>query len=631
MTFIQKHPRTVKELRPLLLPWIVAVFAGSLIALKPLFEGGGLGDLLPGIASYGFFGGLALIAVLSFGTELHERTLPLLLTQPFSRSRLWNQKMLTLTAAILTAAFLEAALLTVIAGWYPGNEVLDAVRAALGNDERFLAGAFLLATVCSAGFWTLVAGSTLGGLVFTVSSQFGLALVLALGLARLRGDAEPLWSPQTFFALGPAGLVYSAVFLWLGRRKFVGLQVKSARFGEGVPTSGAFDWQMPWSRFLVSQPTGGVPNLVRKELRLQKPLFQLAAVFVLCWLATLLLQWLRPSQNLTYLFDVLTCLYAPASSLLAGSVSFGEEKALGLAAAQLTLPLSPRRQWFVKLGTCLGTATILSLGLPLGLFWATGALIDFGASGLMNPNDNGMLALVCIEAIAFLLGYWAISLTSNTVRAALVAVVGLVLLGAFIGLGTWSGMRSSGLEIGLLTSIMCHFQLPPDALQQQAGKVARTLGYAAAGAIILIMFGQSLVQFRRTEEHERKLFAYSLTLAGLIFALSFWAADITSSIGQMQYSRPIQELRIALSFLVSREHKPSEQIRLVPTSELAGRVSEGTTLWLRNAAISYNSVPARNFKDADTIYQVCVSFPNGRSFYFLCGHSTDPLRRRYGL
>lgn len=632
MIFSAKHPRLAKELRPLLLPWVVAVVAGGLPGFKPLVDWMGFENLL-GLAAYGFLGGLALLAVVSFGTEFHERTLPLLLTQPRSRSSLWNQKLLTVTVAVVVAVFAETALLSCVSGWWSQFEVLGFVSGALSNNEVLLAGVFLLATVCSCGFWTLVAGSTIGGLVFTVAAEFGSAMAVAILLARIRGQEQPFQDPQTFLALVVTGVVYSAIFLWLGWRKFVRLEVRNTRFGEGAPGIAAFAWKAPWSSLLISRPTQRVLNLVRKELRLQKPIFQLAAVFAVCWLATILLQWLRPKQNITYLFDVLTCVYAPLSSLLAGCVSLGEEKVLGLTAQELTLPFSPRLQWLLKLVVCAATAAVLSLGLPLLLFWTTGALVDVRDSGLMNPKDNGVLVLGCISALVFLLGYWAISLTGNTVHAALVAVGGLVVGGAFVTLGSRGAMSHTPLESGLLTSIMVHFQLPPDVLRERATRLGRTLCYAMAGGIILLLLRQSLVEFRRSEERRRKLFQYSLTLAGLILLLSFWSVDTVSSIGKLSNSWPVEDLRMALNPIVSKDQMGGQKVRVVSAQELKGRISEQTELWLRNASISYRPVGVNMLKSGklEIAYEVSVVFPNGRSFSFVGGYSTDPFRRRYGF
>jgi hypothetical protein len=507
MNFIWNKSQLKKELHPLILPWCIAVIAGGLIGLRPLIEGSGLEGLLVLLAVQGFVGGLALLAAVAFGSELHERTLTLLLSHPTSRSRLWSQKMILLSLGILTAALAEAALLIGISNWnwYHGNEVRNVVRDLLGDDRLALGGIFLLATACSCTFWTLVAGSTIGGLVFTVSGQFVLALAAAFAVARFKGQDELFQDAQVVPTLIVAGLIYSVVFLYLGRWKFLRLEVRARGVGQGGGVAGG--WSASWSRLLVSQPTGRILNLIRKEVRLQKPIFQLAGAFIVCWLAVLLLQWLRPSQDIKYLFDVLTCLYAPITCLLVGCLSLGEEKLLGMTAAQLVLPFPSWRQWLIKLAVCAATAAALGLALPILMFWATGTVVNLNASGLMNHNDNGLAALAIISGLMFLLGYWAITLTTNTVRAALVAIAGMIILPACATLGMYYAQMCLGLP------------------HREPQSPAFALSVTTAAAITL-MLGQSLIRFRKSEEHQGKLVFYSAILVGLILFVSFWATCV---------------------------------------------------------------------------------------------------------
>jgi len=509
MNFIWNKSQLKKELHPLILPWCIAVIAGGLIGLRPLLEGSGVGDLLTGLAVNGFFAALALLAAVTFGSELHERTLTLLLSQPTSRSELWSQKMILLSLGILTAALAEAALLIAISNWYHGDELRNVVRDLLGDDRLALGGIFLLATACSCTFWTLVAGSTIGGLVFTVSGQFVLALAAAFAVARFKGRDELFQDDtQTVPTLIVAGLIYSVVFLYLGRWKFLRLEVRARGVGQGGGVAGGTSWSAAWSRLLASRPTGRITNLIRKEVRLQKPVFQLAGAFIVCWLAVLILQKLQPSQNITYWFDILTCLYAPITCLLIGCISLGEEKLLGTTAAQLVLPFPASLLWLIKLLVCAVAAAVLGLALPLLLFWTTGMLVNLSASGLMNHNDNGLAALAIISGLMFLLGYWAITLSTNTVRAALVAVVGMIILPACAALGM------NFAQMGYA---------PPSHSGPQSG--AMVLSVTAAAAITL-MLGQSLIRFRNSEEHQGKLVFYSAILVGLILFVSFWATCV---------------------------------------------------------------------------------------------------------
>jgi hypothetical protein len=500
----------------------------------------------------------------------------------------------------------------------------------LNAKETMLAGVFLLAAVCSCGFWTLFAGSSIGGFVFTIASQILLGVVVAAPIAWIHGQDEAFDDSQTFPALIAAGVVYSAVFLWLGWRKFMRLEVRGGRSYQ----ASALDttaWRMPLSGFMVSRPGQPALNLCRKELRLEKPAFQLAAVFLVCWFSTCLLQWLRPKQNITFVFDVMTCIYAPLTSLLAGCVPLGEERVLGITASQLALPFSTWRQWFLKLTVGLGTAAVLCLGLPWVCFLATSRLFDL-SSGLMNPHDQGKLALAAIWGLVFLLAYWASSMLANAVRAALVAVCGLIALGACTALGAWLGQLSNGWQTGPLSAIMCRLQIAPETLQEKANGAFGFVAWAITIGIILIALWQSLVEFRKSRQAPHRPFAYALLLGTLVVALVFWSTDFGAAVNRLPESNPIQELRIGLNSLAAQDPQADNgKEHLVAAEELRRmRLSELTRNWVRHAAISYRYLRGWTLNNGETSYSYgCfITFPNGEGFSFNGGYIHRPRGMR---
>jgi hypothetical protein len=293
------------------------------------------------------------------------------------------------------------------------------------------------------------------------------------------------------------------LFLYLGWRRFTRMEVKAGGNRPGAPDSPAGLWGGAWSAVLGSRPTGRVGNLARKELRLQKPVYQLAAVYTVCWLGTAALQMLRPNHDITYLFDVLTWLYMAVVSLLSGCVSLGEEKALGLAAAQLALPFSPRLQWLIKLTVCLASAALLSLALPFLLFIATRGLLHLNPGSWGQPDAK--VALACVSGVIFLLGFWAISLTANTVRAALLAICGVFALPALAVLGVHLGTLLGGVPFGPRNDII------PFALET-----------TTAAAVLLVLL-QSLAQFQRPEARGSRVVFCSFVVAGVVLGVSFAA------------------------------------------------------------------------------------------------------------
>jgi hypothetical protein len=189
-----------------------------------------------------------------------------------------------------------------------------------------------------------------------------------------------------------------------------------------------------------------------------------------------------------------------------GCISLGEEKAFGLTASQLVLPFAPWRQWLIKLAVCAATVAVLSLAVPILLFFVSSPFVNLSEGGLMNRADKGIMSLACGSALMFMLGFWAISLTANTVRAVLLAVAGVIVLPSLAGLGMYWGS-------------LCVGATPGGSQGNQVGLILRD---TAVGATVLVL-AQSLLRFRRSEERESKIFLYSFTLAAITLFMSFWA------------------------------------------------------------------------------------------------------------
>jgi ABC-type transport system involved in multi-copper enzyme maturation permease subunit len=144
-----KTTRIVKEARPLFWPWCAVTLAGAL----PLVSGSHAG-WTEGIGAGGFFGGILLLATLSFGNEFQHRTLSLLLSQPVDRMEIWREKLSVTIVVVLSAA------LVFYYGW----------RSVLQQDPqlRVFAGVYVISAIASATLWTLFARSTLGGIALNI-------------------------------------------------------------------------------------------------------------------------------------------------------------------------------------------------------------------------------------------------------------------------------------------------------------------------------------------------------------------------------------------------------------------------------------------------------------------------------
>src|SRR5262245_46473196 len=95
--------RLIKETRPLLLPWIVVSMLGATRSLTGNLSIGPVHiTALTGIAA---FIGIPLLAALPFSTEFQHQTLPLLLSQPVDRAKIWAEKvMVSVVFAAIAAA-----------------------------------------------------------------------------------------------------------------------------------------------------------------------------------------------------------------------------------------------------------------------------------------------------------------------------------------------------------------------------------------------------------------------------------------------------------------------------------------------------------------------------------------------
>jgi len=199
-----------------------------------------------------------------------------------------------------------------------------------------------------------------------VGAPIGLSLVIHLIVYYGLG-LRPEFDEQTTVVLAIcAGAVYSAFFLWLGRRQFVELELKDPLASRSAQIPDALVPTKLVALFRC-RPTGALRNLIRKEVRLQKPIFLISAVVTICWLVALLLLVLEPSHEYIYVgtLNALTGIQITLTVVLTGCVAFGEEKSLGLAAWHLTLPISARRQWLVKLGVSAGVLVVTGFVLPL--------------------------------------------------------------------------------------------------------------------------------------------------------------------------------------------------------------------------------------------------------------------------
>jgi hypothetical protein len=182
------------------------------------------------------------------------------------------------------------------------------------------------------------------------------------------------------------------------------------------------------------QPTGAVRNLFRKEFRLLRPVWLISLLAAVGWACLTVLGLLHP-QGLTRDFGTVVVSAGVIGTLmiaiLAGSLSLGEEKTSGTHSWQLTLPVSARRQWFIKLCMALFAGFVGAGLVPLLI---AGRL----SSHMFGDVHVGRDLLVGAVLLTFA-AFWCACAVNGTVRAVLWGIPVMIALDFAVDLGKWAG------------------------------------------------------------------------------------------------------------------------------------------------------------------------------------------------
>jgi hypothetical protein len=407
--------RMYKEARPLFWPWCVVVGAGALPLLHPPYP---LGQ----ISLLGVVLGVVVLATLPFGNEFQNRTFSLLLSQPTSRLQIWREK-LSISAMVVFTAVLVCFSCSKANGVHTDREIWGyAVAAAI-------------VFVASAPFWTLFTRSIVGGVVL----NFGVyTFIFVLGDQVLFwGRGYSKLAASTFVAtMSLVFLGYAGLMVWLGWRKLTRFQAIGDMAGDDLLTTGPEVLPGALASWLRCRPTGAVLNLFRKEFRLLRPVWLISLLAAVGW-ACLTLSGLLHPQGLARNFETVLVSVGVISTLaiaiLAGSLPLGEERTSGTHLWNLTLPVSARRQWFIKL--CMALVAGLA-GAGLVPLLIAGRLL--GSPHLLADVHVGRDLLVGAVLLT-LAAFWCACAVNGTVRAVLWVLPVMIALYFAGELGTWAG------------------------------------------------------------------------------------------------------------------------------------------------------------------------------------------------
>ena len=429
-----------KEIRALLPTWLACmatIGAATIFTSGRAITGVTQGTVVRlGLLAYVL--GCAALGAWSMGHEYSNRTLPLLLSLPARRRRLFTVKLTVLTAMLLGLSVVAMA--GVLERLLRGG-LSDAAVVGLLS---FLGGLFL------APWLTMVCRNPLAGAVFAIAIEGSLFAVGELVAILIYGasSAHTVDTDRVKLAVASWGMLMicaaAAVASW---RMFMRLEANDGG-----------DSHMRLPRWLRQTRTAAAPGVVRlrrlhpvwllakKEFHLQHLTLVVAGLYVLGWLAILLLG-RAVAGPVDQPLVVLTAIFGVAVAMLSGSIASAEERQFGTLESQVLLPMAMAKQWAVKSGVVLGLTVLLAIGLPILLGYISLPEEDLR----INPWYLGIVVIVAAGSL------YVSSLCSSGLRALLLSLpiplIAIVLLRVLPAAPYWSATafgtltRSQGLSI----------------------------------------------------------------------------------------------------------------------------------------------------------------------------------------
>lgn len=406
--------RLWKEARALLPMW--AAMAVVMVAPRLLMDRNPLNFSFPA-----YWLSCALLGAAAFSQEFQYRTVGLLLAQPVSRRRVWWEKYLIVGTGVV------GLLLLMLGLWFTDAQTsIDRDRNDWGwilllEITPFFYAAFI--GLATGPVFSLLTRSLLGGAIIAIACPWILFLIswfiFPASAVGYRGSVFAIFN-ITF-----VGSIYCGMLFLFGCRLFQRLQDVS-------PVNEEFAAPRQFDSLFARLTVGLAPergsmmvNLVRKELRVQRPAFFVAAVLVALWLILLGAWRLRPEFGAVFLFlpAVLLGLGIPT---IAGIVAVAEERSLGVHEWHLTLPVSARRLWTVKVLVALGVNVAFGILLPGLLAHASSWLANNPQLVAEIPGRN-VSPLLIANAVIFCAALYASTVSANSI----LALVGTILI--FLG------------------------------------------------------------------------------------------------------------------------------------------------------------------------------------------------------
>jgi len=280
-------------------------------------------------------------------------------------------------------------------------------------------------------------------------------------------------------------------------------------------------------------------------------------------------------------------------AVLAGSLSLGEERASGTHSWQLTLTVSARRQWLIKLAMAMSTSMVCAVGLPVLVVVAVGYV---RGTPFIDLHDSMVWLLLLLLTFG---SFWCACAVNGTWPAVawLFPATGAVFFAS--GSGNWAGQQLAQTTGTLREIVVSQRHLDPEAL---------LVPFAVAAAILLVVpasilaIVQSYRMFRtQPKDNTWGIIRSVLTLAfvALLCSLSVAASgigrDVLPALPGAVTWRPYYETHTAIERLQSNMPKQGAADPLQFNDEdldRAGPMTALTRRWLHGSRITVTPRPA---------------------------------------
>lgn len=383
-------PALAKEIRALLPLWAASIAAlGAAFLWREVHR-----VVLPGprIALFAYVVGALAIGAQSVGQEYTYRTLPMLLSQPADRRRVYLRKFAVSAVMLVTLAAFAAT--TFASVWRPESARPAVVILPL------LCGLFLAPVL------TMICRSTLAGMILG-GTAMALTWFAALAIAWFGFGIDTETAEHLILGRWTLGMsvVCPAVGL-LGWRRFRVLEATDV-------ASPALRLPRWLTRAHGPRHHHPLRALAVKEVHLQQMAFVITGLHIVGWAAIVVLQRYVPSMA-TFPVGAILLLYCLGLAIVIGALTSAEERQHGTRDWQLLQPSPAWQQWMVKVGVSLGLAILFGVGLPVLLSQLTPVE---GARAIRMAPDLTVLIVLLTTG-----GIYISSLSSSGVRAMVLAL-----------------------------------------------------------------------------------------------------------------------------------------------------------------------------------------------------------------